>query len=120
MRLRHFSAKYACAVFLLCIATAIAAHAQTFTNLVDFNGEDGANPFQVTLVQGVDGNLYGTTAYGGAHGQGVVFRMSTSGALSDLYDFDITNGAVPFSGLTLLGDGSLYGTTSSGGINGEG
>ncbi len=44
-------------------ATAIASSAQTFTVLVDFDGANGSDGFG--MVQGVDGDFYGTTIYGG-------------------------------------------------------
>ena len=53
------------ALLVLCIASVVAAHAQTFQTLVNFNGHNGANPLYMSLVQGDDGNLYGTTQYGG-------------------------------------------------------
>jgi uncharacterized repeat protein (TIGR03803 family) len=43
--------------------------------LISFNGTNGANP-QSSLVQGADGSFYGTTANGGATGNGTVFRLS--------------------------------------------
>ncbi|MGH3054554.1 MAG: hypothetical protein ACRDL7_06205, partial [Gaiellaceae bacterium] len=49
------------AVFVFCMAGAIAARAQTLTKLADFNGTNGETPIYVSLVQGADGNLYGTT-----------------------------------------------------------
>ena len=55
------------AAFVLCLGTAVAGSAQTLTTLVSFGGSNGGDPFGVTLVQGRDGNLYGTTQYGGAH-----------------------------------------------------
>jgi hypothetical protein len=51
-KLREMNRAYACAVFLLCAATAIASPAQTFTTLVSFNGTDGTAPDYGSFVQG--------------------------------------------------------------------
>jgi uncharacterized repeat protein (TIGR03803 family) len=79
------------------------------------------------LVQGSDGNLYGTTCVDGyyfefeqvfSYGAGTVFKISTNGAYTSLYSFDTdngTNGANPQAGLVQGSDGNFYGTTSSGG-----
>ena len=71
------------------------------------------------LVQGTDGNLYGTTAYGGAYGQGTVFQATTNGVLTTLVSFNGTNGAHPSAALLQAGDGNFYGTTAFGGTNGN-
>lgn len=82
------------------------------------NGIDGANP-AAGLVQASDGILYGTTMNGGTNNDGVVFRITTSGALTPLYSFTGGNdGSVPVAGLVQLSDGYLYGTTSNGTNNG--
>ena len=47
----------------------------TFTTLASFDGTNGASP-EAGLVQGADGNFYGTTTYGGTNGYGTVFRLS--------------------------------------------
>ena len=111
--------KTACAVALLGAATAIASPAQTFTTLVNFNYTNGANPYFMSLVQGTDGNLYGTTEGGGANGEGTVFKVTPTGTLTTLYSFcaktNCTDGAVPFGGLVLGTDGNFYGTTAAGG-----
>ena len=117
--------KSAYAVFLLCAATAIAATAiaapaQTFTSLVDFNGTRGANPWTAPLVQGTNGSFYGTTLYGGSsnacsQGCGTVFRVGPDGALKTLHSFSGSDGNSPFAGLILASDGNFYGTTYGGG-----
>jgi uncharacterized repeat protein (TIGR03803 family) len=115
--------KSACAVALLCVATAIASPAQTFTTLVNFNDTNGMNPYTMSLVQGTDGNLYGITEFGGANGVGTVFKVTPTGTLATLYSFcaktNCTDGAVPFGGLVLGTDGNFYGTTSEGGETAE-
>ena len=72
------------------------------------------------LLQGKDGNLYGTTYYGGASDRGVIFRITPSGALTNLHSFNVTDGAFPQAGLVQASDGNFYGTTSQGGISNKG
>jgi len=71
------------------------------------------------LVQGTDGNLYGSTAYGGDFGKGTLFQITTNGVVTVLVSFDGTNGARPSAALLQAGDGSFYGTTPFGGTNGN-
>ncbi len=71
---------------------------------------DGAYPY-AALVQGNDGIFYGTAGGGGAHGDGVVFKMTPAGVVTTLHSFDGTDGNGPFSGLVLGSDGNFYGTT---------
>jgi uncharacterized repeat protein (TIGR03803 family) len=87
--------------------------------LVSFNGTNGGWPL-AGLVQGNDGNFYGTTSGGGAFGDGTVFQMTPEGALTTLVSFDGTNGSTPFSGLTQGTNGNFYGTTGLGGANNNG
>jgi len=111
--------------FLICATAATVASAQTtFTSLFSFAGTNGANPHYVYLVQGIDGNLYGTTYVSTGSG-GTVFKISTGGALSTLYTFCVhglpcTDGAQPTAGLVLASNGNFYGTTTNGGTNGDG
>jgi uncharacterized repeat protein (TIGR03803 family) len=72
-----------------------------------------------TLVQGSNGSFYGTTAYGGASGDGTVFQVTTNGTLMTLVSFNGTNGNHPFAGLVQGSNGNFYGTTEFGGTNGN-
>jgi len=93
----------------------------SLTSLWSFTGgNDGATP-QAGLVQGSDGNFYGTASYGGAYGAGTVFRISPSGSLTNLWSFTgCGDGANPYAGLLQSSDGNFYGTTTGGGTNGYG
>jgi len=91
------------------------------TTLYSFTGgDDGRNP-QGTLVQGSDGDFYGTTSAAGAKQYGTVFEVSTNGTLTTLYTFTGgRDGALPHAGLVLGSDGNFYGTTYQGGDGGAG
>lgn len=86
------------------------------TVLHSFAGEpDGYGP-EYGLLD-VNGTLYGTTANGGANGDGTVFAITTSGAESVLHSFaGEPDGAHPKSGLINV-NGTLFGTTYYGGAN---
>ncbi len=114
-----------CIALVLCISAVISSPAQTLTTLASFNGANGAYPyFLMTLVQGNDGNFYGTTYAGGASNAGTVFKITPAGTLTTLYSFcaqsDCTDGAYPFGGLVQGTDGNFYGTTYEGGANDAG
>jgi uncharacterized repeat protein (TIGR03803 family) len=108
---------------LFCVATTIAASSQNFKTLVDFDSANGAGP-DSSLVQGLDGNLYGTTTFGGAVGPGIIFKMTRAGALTTLYSFcpqaGCFDGASPVAGLVQATDHTFYGVTSAGGSNSDG
>src|ERR1700683_210219 len=93
-----------CALF----AATTASSAQTFTTLLSFNNANGSYP-GAFLVQGTDGNLYGTTV-----GSDVIFKITTAGTLTTLYTFSGPDGRNPV-GLTLGTDENFYGTTNEGG-----
>ena len=86
------------------------------------NCTDGYVP-EAELVQGTDGNFYGTTLFGGAssacsNGCGTVFKITPGGTLTTLHSFDGTDGAGPQAGLIQATNGKFYGTTTGGGANG--
>jgi uncharacterized repeat protein (TIGR03803 family) len=98
----------------------------TLTTLYNFcsqtNCTDGAQPF-AGLIQGTDGNFYGTTYGGGAFdncfgsGCGTVFKL-IQGTLTTLYSFKGTpDGALPLAGLAQGTDGNFYGTTAEAGAH---
>jgi uncharacterized repeat protein (TIGR03803 family) len=89
----------------------------TLTTLYSFSGNDGVNPMGA-LVEGIDGNFYGTTYQGGSNGMGTVFRISSSGTFSSIHSFSGIDGEYPYAGLVLGGDGNFYGTTYQGGNGG--
>lgn len=86
------------------------------TVLYSFRGvPDGAFPVG-RLVMDAQGNLYGTTSYGGTHDQGTVFELTSSNVEKKLYNFTgRADGASPLDGLVMDSQGNLYGTTFLGG-----
>lgn len=111
---------------VFCALAAIGSPAQTFESLLSFNGTDGNIPSVV--VQGFDGNFYGTTNLGGNlacfEGCGTVFKITPSGALTTLHKFDGTDGYGPegaygLGGMALATNGNFYGTTCCDGAKGE-
>ena len=98
--------------------------AYTQVTLRSFNGANGALPF-AGLIADAAGNLFGTTASGGANGDGTVFEIAKTGAgyastPTTLFSFDGANGTGPDSRLVADAAGDLFGTTPSGGANGYG
>ncbi len=91
------------------------------TNLWSFTGGiDGGGPV-AGLVQGTDGDFYGTAAAGGANGWGTVFQITSAGTLTTLCQFNhATNGANPVAGLVQGSDSNFYGTTLNGGASRRG
>jgi uncharacterized repeat protein (TIGR03803 family) len=87
--------------------------AQTYTTLFLFGG--GGSP-RGTLVEGRDGNLYGTTYGYGGRTNGIIFKITPSGTFTALH----SGGGTFQAGLTLGTDGNFYGTSIAGGTSGEG
>lgn len=96
----------------------------TFSAL-DANGynEDGAGP-TTALTRGPDDVFYGLANYGGANGNGTIFKITTSGEFTVLHTFSALDanahnedGASPLRAVVIGNDGNLYGTTRVGGEN---
>jgi uncharacterized repeat protein (TIGR03803 family) len=92
----------------------------TITTLASFNGSNGSGP-QCGLLMDGNGNLYGTTASGGAYSDGTVFEVARgSGTITTLASFNGANGSSPQASLIMDSSGNLYGTTNSGGASNNG
>ncbi|HEX3720789.1 MAG TPA: choice-of-anchor tandem repeat GloVer-containing protein [Verrucomicrobiae bacterium] len=98
------------------------------TPLYSFTGgDDGAIP-EAPLINGHDGNLYGTCTAGGSGGSGTIFKITTNGVLTPLYSFTQTSVGSPYYNndgadpktLILGQDGNFYGAAYDGGTNGAG
>ncbi|HEX8815366.1 MAG TPA: choice-of-anchor tandem repeat GloVer-containing protein [Terriglobales bacterium] len=96
--------KAMCIVAMLS-AGRVSVAADTFKTLASFDGTNGMNPGYGPLVQGFDGDFYGTTQQ-----SPVVFRITPNGTLTEVAS---PTGGIIYAGLTLSADGSFYGTTSS-------
>ncbi len=85
--------KMVCFGCALLAATAISSSAQTLTTLLSFDYTNGGQPY-APLIQGTNGNFYGTTSLGGANAAncangacGTVFEITPSGKLTTIYSF---------------------------------
>jgi hypothetical protein len=102
------------------IAKIASGYARTSTDLVSFNGTDGSGPVG-SLIADANGDLFGTTTFGGA-GHGTVFEIAktASGYASTptvLVSFNSTDGAFPDGSLIADANGDLFGTTLEGGAS---
>jgi uncharacterized repeat protein (TIGR03803 family) len=83
-------------------------------------GADGFNAYS-GLIADSAGNVYGTTIYGGASGNGAVYKVTPSGTETVLYSFTGgADGANPYAGLIADSAGNVYGAANSGGASGNG
>jgi uncharacterized repeat protein (TIGR03803 family) len=116
-------AQIASLLSVFCVAS--IAHAvitesviHAFPAFVGDGGDAGAS-----VIQGSDGFLYGTTAVGGAHGLGTIYKISTDGlTYQTLHSFagGVNDGSSPLTRLFQASDGNLYGTAQLGGANNKG
>jgi uncharacterized repeat protein (TIGR03803 family) len=138
MTISHLAGKLArllpqaCAAGFL-LAGVGAAEAQSFSVLYAFpqNGGLGNFPAQMTMIEGTDGDYYGTTFAGGndqnySGGAGTVFKVTPSGQLTQLWAFSCAqggsclNGRTPQGGVIEASDGNFYGMTTAGGTYNDG
>ena len=105
---------------------AAPAYASAPTTLVSFDSSNGAEPF-AGLIADANGNLLGTTKFGGANNYGTVFEIKNTGTVAEptyasapttLVTFDGSNGQYPVAGLIADANGNLFGTTYGGIGNG--
>jgi hypothetical protein len=106
------------------IANTSTGYASTPATLTSFYGYNGANPWGVLMADAA-GDLFGTTAGGGANSLGTVFELAktSTGYASTpttLTSFNGYNGSTPYAGLLADAAGNLVGTTYAGGANGDG
>lgn len=103
-------------IAIVFLSNSLAAYALTFTTLHDLVGTEGESPHG-QLVQGRDGNLYGTTSPGKLSGK--AFKITPTGAYKVLHSFNPAPGSPPpaLSVLTLGLDGNFYGTTTTSNAN---
>jgi uncharacterized repeat protein (TIGR03803 family) len=103
-----------CGIF--CLAAVIVSPAQTLRTMA----LDGpiSDPWGA-LVQGLDGDFYGTAA---GNNHGTVYKVTPSGKVTTIYQFcsqpNCADGSSPFAGLLLAKNGNFYGTTAFGGTGG--
>ena len=103
------------------LAARVARAQSALQVLHTFAGDpDGASPG--ALIQGVDGNFYGTTRMGGDSSNGTAFQMTPDGTVSILHSFadGPDDGKEPEGALIQASDGDFYGTTAKGGTFGQG
>ena len=102
---------------LIHTACGIANGGSTVSTLVSFNGTNGATPTG-SLTLNAQGNFYGTTQFGGAYGDGTVFKIAAgTHTLSTIASFNGANGANPVGGVTFDAHGKLFGATNIGGAD---
>lgn len=116
-----FGGKYYSGTFFRLATNGILTTLASFNNTNDFNSAS-----RNRLVQGADGDFYGTTEFGGKYdivnsdnedktGDGTFYKVSTYGAVTTLASFNGWNGSHPRGALVQAKDGSFYGVTAYGG-----
>jgi uncharacterized repeat protein (TIGR03803 family) len=102
------------------VVTPAGALTTLYSFCIKANCPDGAHPYSA-VVEGADGNFYGTTFGGGIGGQGTIFQITPAGVFTTLLAFQGgSQGASPYAGLTRASDNNFYGTASVAGTNQQG
>ena len=118
--LTHRFVRLAIAAATVALVTATAVSAQqgaTYEIVSSFDGiyVEGVPP--EALIEGRDGNFYGTTRGEGRFGAGTLFKIDAAGVLTTLHHFAVNDGLRPVA-IIQAADGSLYGITQLGGAFG--
>ena len=93
----------------------------TYVKKIDFDKTISGDAPTAPLLLAADGKLYGTTTYGGANDEGVLFQYDpATNILVPKVEFGGAKGSGPRGELVQLKDGKIYGTTREGGANHEG
>ena len=115
-------------IFVFCLAATIVSFAQTFSTLFSFNETKGRTP-SGSLIQGTDGNFYGTAENGGtsskycpfSDGCGTIFKATADGQVTTVYSFcreaQCADGDLPNGALVQGTNGSFYGAAAFGGTS---
>jgi uncharacterized repeat protein (TIGR03803 family) len=115
-------AYYATVLGILLFFAAAFSSAQQATTIYDFKGNGGVYPLQ-GMIWDSEGNLYGTTSFGGQFDLGTAYKLSPNEAggwketILHSFDFGSSPDGSIFSGLIFDAQGNLYGTTELGGAN---
>jgi uncharacterized repeat protein (TIGR03803 family) len=91
-----------------------------YTVLHSFDGVNEGSWLRGQLLRDKKGNLYGAAVFGGADGDGTVFKLSAKGKLTVLHTFDGADGNAPEHGVIRDEAGNLYGVTAFGGASDSG
>ncbi len=99
-------------------------YASTPVTLISFDANDGATP-SGSLMADANGDLFGTTTYGGQYGDGTVFEIAKTGTTyastpTTLVSFNGTDGSYLVGTLMMDANGDLFGTADTGGTYGVG
>ena len=101
---------------LLSVLEANAARAQTVTIIANLTNATGTSPDYAALVQGIDGNFYGTAQDNGPLGSGgSVFKVTPEGTVMAITGFETQNSSTPAGGLLEDQEGNFFGTLSQSG-----
>jgi uncharacterized repeat protein (TIGR03803 family) len=92
----------------------------TYTVLYKFLGGNDGSGSGANVTFDSAGNLYGTTDFGGASFDGVVFKLTPDGTESVLQTFSGSDGSQPDGAVIVMPNGDIIGSTSSGGADSNG